>query len=158
MPFQLKTSIKDIFAGGASKLVDSVGKVLDNVITTKEELEVAKQKANEEINRHLEELQNKANDIEKAYLADTQNARTRETDFVKATGHMDYIIWLLVIISMAIFSFMVYSVIKGTVPTENRELIFHIFGIVEGFILSIFSYYFGSSAGSRIKDMKAKQN
>jgi len=153
MPF----SIKSLFEGGAAKLVDSVGKVLDNVITTKDELEAAKLKANEEINRHLETLQKEADEMEKSYLADTQNARTRETDFVKATGHMDYIIWLLVIVSMAIFGFMVYSVIKGTVPTENRELIFHIFGIVEGFILSIFSYYFGSSAGSRLKDQRTKQ-
>jgi len=150
MPF----SITSLFAGGAKGLVDSVGKVLDNVITTKDELEAAKLKANEEINRSFEALQAQANDLEKAYLQDTANARTRETEFVKATGHMDWIIWVLVIASLGIFIFMVYSVIKGTVPTENRELIFHIFGIVEGFLLSVFSYYFGSSAGSRIKDMK----
>jgi hypothetical protein len=57
---------------------------------------------------------------------------------------------------MGIFSFMVYSVIDDAVPEKNRELIFHIFGIVEGVLLSIFSYYFGSSAGSRLKDMGNK--
>lgn len=148
--------IDKLFGGGAKAVIDSVGGVLDNLITNKEELTAAKLKAEQEINRHFEVLQIQGNEMEKIYIADTASARTRETDFVKATGHMDWIIWVLVIASLAVFCFMVYSVVKGTVPTENRELIFHIFGIVEGFLLSIFSYYFGSSAGSRIKDMKAK--
>lgn len=147
-----------LFGGGAKSVIDSVFGGLDGLITNKEELAAAKLKAEQEINRHFEMLATQAAELEKSYLADVQSARIRENEFVKATGHLDYIIWVLVITSLIVFSFMVYSVIKGTVPTENRELIFHIFGIVEGFLLSIFSYYFGSSAGSRIKDMKAKQN
>jgi len=86
---------------------------------------------------------------------DRKSARTRETEFVKATGHIDYLMWFLVITSQVIFGFMVWSVVTGSIPEDNRELIFHIFGLVEGAMLTnIFNYYFGSSAGSRIKDMK----
>lgn len=87
-------------------------------------------------------------------VQDRTSARLREVDFVKATGHMDYLMWFLAISIVVVFSYLVYSVIHDTVPEENRELIFHIFGIVEGVLLSVFGYYFGSSASSRVKEMK----
>lgn len=145
-----------IFSGGAGEVIKSVGGVLDNLITNKEELAQAKLEAEKEINRHFEAIQADTTKQLELEYQDRASARTRESEFIKATGHVDYIVWVLVIVAMSIFSFMVYSVVKGTVPAENRELIFHIFGIVEGFILSIFTYYFGSSAGSRLKDMKPK--
>jgi len=33
-------------------------------------------------------------------------------------------------------------------------LFIHFLGIIEGVVVSIYSYFFGSSVGSRIKDMK----
>lgn len=88
-------------------------------------------------------------------VQDRASARTRESDFVKATGHMDYLMWFLAVSAIIIFAFMVYFVLTGEIPEDNRELIFHIFGIVEGaMVLNIFTYYFGSSASSRVKDMR----
>ena len=145
-----------IFGGGAEKVIGAVGGVLDNLITNKEELAKAKLEAEKEINRHFEAIQANATKQIELEIQDRDSARRREAEFVKATGHIDYIVWVLVIVALTIFGFMVFSVVKGKVPDENRELIFHIFGIVEGFLLSIFSYYFGSSAGSRIKDMRMK--
>ena len=145
-----------LLGGGLKGLADGATSVINAINAPKEEKERALAELETLRLKHEETLIAEANEMEKAYLSDRQTARTRETEFVKATGHMDYIVWVLVLCSLFIFSFMVYSVIKGTVPTENRELIFHIFGIVEGFLLSIFSYYFGSSAGSRLKDMNKK--
>ena len=87
-------------------------------------------------------------------IKDTQNARAREVEFGKATGHMDYLMWFLAVSAVGIFAFMTYMVLMNKIEGKNENLIFHIFGIVEGFLLSVFSYYFGSSAGSRVKDMK----
>lgn len=154
MPF----SIKSLFEGGAAKLVDSVGKVLDNVITTKDELEAAKLKANEEINRHLETLQKEADEMEKAYLADTQSARSREMEVVKSTGHFDYAMWVLAAIAISLLGYLLWTLTNSTVPQENREMLAEMKGTIEMIVVGIFSYYFGSSVGSRIKDMKAKQN
>jgi uncharacterized membrane protein (DUF106 family) len=146
--------IAKIFGGGAKEVIGAVGGVLDNLITNKEELALAKLEAEKEINRAFEAIQANATKQYEIEVQDRSSARTRETEFVKATGHIDYLMWFLAISAILIFGYMVYRVIDNSVPESNRELIFHIFGIVEGVLLSIFSYYFGSSAGSRIKDMR----
>lgn len=143
-----------LFSGGAAKLVESLTGGLDNLITNKEELAKVKLEVEKEVNRHIEVMQADATKQIELEVQDRSSARGREAEFVKATGHIDYLMWVLAISAIFIFSFMVWSVVESTVPNENRELIFHIFGIVEGFMLSIFNYYFGSSAGSRVKDMK----
>ena len=58
--------INKLFSGGASKLVDSVGSVLDNVITTDEEKLEAKRKLKELILSHEAELQKNVTDRWKA--------------------------------------------------------------------------------------------
>lgn len=146
-----------IFGTGAKEVIGSIGGVLDSLITNKEELAKAKLEAEKEINRHFEAIEANATKQFEIEVQDRSSARDRESEFVKATGHIDFLMWFLAIAAMAVFSYMVYSVINKKVVEENRELIFHIFGIVEGVLLSIFSYYFGSSAGSRIKDMKPQK-
>ena len=54
--------INKLFSGGASKLVESVGGVLDNVITTKEEKLEAKRKLKELILSHEAEMQRNVTD------------------------------------------------------------------------------------------------
>ena len=58
--------INKLFSGGASKLVDSVGSVLDNVITTDEEKLEAKRKLKELILSHEAEMQRNVTDRWKA--------------------------------------------------------------------------------------------
>ena len=58
--------INKLFSGGASKLVDSVGSVLDNVITTDEEKLEAKRKLKEVILSHEAEMQRNVTDRWKA--------------------------------------------------------------------------------------------
>lgn len=145
-----------LFGGGAKEVITSVGGVLDNLITNKEELAAAKQEAEKEINRHFETLQqNTLRELE-LKIQDRTTARTRETEFVKATGHMDYLMWVLAFAGLGLLFFLIYNLVVSNLPQENKELIAHAIGIVEGVVISIYSYYFGSSAGSRIKDMKGK--
>ena len=54
--------LNKLFSGGASKLVESVGGVLDNVITTKDEKLEAKRKLKELILSHEAELQKNVTD------------------------------------------------------------------------------------------------
>ena len=58
--------INKLLSGGASKLVDSVGSVLDNVITTDEEKLEAKRKLKEVILSHEAEMQRNVTDRWKA--------------------------------------------------------------------------------------------
>jgi uncharacterized membrane protein (DUF106 family) len=143
-----------IFGGARKNIVDSIGKTLDNLITNKEELAAAKLEAEKEINRHIEAIQTNANKELELMLHDKDSARHRETEFVKATGHIDYMMYFLAIIGMAVFSFIVWHLVKEAIPEDNREIIIHVLGIVEGAVLGMYQYYWGSSAGSRVKDLR----
>jgi hypothetical protein len=143
-----------IFAGGAEKIVNSIGKAIDDNVTNKEEKMILNNEMQKIVTAHTQEMERLSNEQFKNEVEDRSSARNREAEFVKATGHVDYLQWALAICGVVIFGGMIYAVLEDHVPNENRELVFHIFGIVEGVLLSVYSYYFGSSAGSRAKDFK----
>lgn len=147
-------NLKGIFSTGAKELVSTVGNVLDNLITNKEELAAAKLEMEKETNRHAEQLE--ANVLKELELInqDRADARDRESEFVKATGHVDYMMWFLAVSAMLLFGFIIWHLVRDTVPSENREILIGLIGIIEGVLIAMYSYYWGSSAGSRIKDMR----
>lgn len=87
-------------------------------------------------------------------VQDRANARGRETEFVKATGHIDYMMYFLAVIGMGVFGFIVWHLVREGIPDANREIIIHALGILEGAVMGMYQYYWGSSAGSRVKDMR----
>lgn len=144
--------IKNILTGNGKQLLDSVGSILDDVITNKEELAKVKLEADKEINRHLEAMQSQLLKEQELAVQDRTTARTRESEIVKATGHFDYMMWSLAFAGIAILAYCMYILVNSNI--QNKELFIHFLGIIEGVVVSIYSYYFGSSLGSRIKDMK----
>ncbi len=143
-----------IFSMGAEKLVGAIGDAFDKNFTNKEERLKAEAEIQKLVTQHVQEMERLFNEQFKNEVEDRASARTRETEFVKATGHIDYLMWVLAVSGMAVFTYMVWFVLNEVVPEKNEKLIYHLFGIIEGVVLSIFGYFFGSSAGSRIKDMK----
>jgi hypothetical protein len=101
-------------------------------------------------------LQDHEKEMYELEVTDRSSARTREVDLAKVVGHSDYMVWFLAVALMIAFGFIVWHLIRDSVPSENRELVTNIVGIIEGLLISIYSYYFGSSMGSRIKDMKGR--
>lgn len=141
-----------IFGSGAKDVIESIGGVLDNVITNKEELAQAKLEAAKEINRHLESMQEQMVKLQELEVRDRETARTREAEIVKATGHFDWMMWGLAAAGIGMLFYALYQLVNAEIA--NKELFTHFVGIIEGVVVSIYSYYFGSSLGSRIKDMK----
>lgn len=146
--------IGKIFGSGAKEVVSAVGGVLDNLITTKEEKEAAKLEIEKEINRHFEALQANATKELELELADKDSARKREAEFVKATGHMDWMQTSVGVIVLITFIGSLVLIGFKKIPEGSEHLMINAIGIMEGMVLSVVGYYFGSSAGSRIKDMK----
>lgn len=144
--------LSSIFKIGTKEIIDSVGSVLDNLITNKEELAAAKLEAEKEINRHFETLQDKLIKQQELEVQDRQTARNRESEVVKATGKYDYMMWSLAFCGIGILFYCLYYLVNYRI--ENKELFIHFLGIIEGVVVSIYGYYFGSSLGSRIKDSK----
>lgn len=55
------------------------------------------------------------------------------------------------------FLVIVGALITRVIPTENKEALIHVLGILEGIITTIIMFYYGSSKGSQKKDDALKQ-
>jgi len=81
-------------------------------------------------------------------VQDRDSARKREVDILKVGG-VDWMMSVTGIIGLLSFVFLIISIVFVTVPEHNSELMIHTTGIVEGIVLSIVGYYFGSVAKKR---------
>jgi hypothetical protein len=52
---------------------------------------------------------------------------------------------------LAMFSVVIYALAFKVIPEGNREIFVHTLGIVEGAVITIVTYYYGSSSGSKRK-------
>lgn len=52
---------------------------------------------------------------------------------------------------MGIFFILVNALIVREMPLGNREIVIHILGIIEGAVMTIVNFYYGSSKGSQKK-------
>lgn len=101
------------------------------------------------------ELQKLILEQQRIELENVKSAREREARVVEATGKPDYAQWFVGVIGLVIAGMVVYKGLYTEV--QDREIYFHLLGVVEGAILlSIFNYYFGSSLGSKNKDKNLK--
>jgi len=80
----------------------------------------------------------------KAEVADRDSARTREVEIAK-TGRFDFLFNLTGLVGLGAFVVIVWAILVLEIPEPNKELFYHLIGIVEGVTLSIFGYYFGTS-------------
>ena len=146
--------ITKIFGGSAKEVINSVGGVLDNLITSKEEKEAAKLAIEKELNRHLEQLQ--ANLLKEQELdnADRDSARKRESEFVKATGRADYFQYFIGATAVLTMCGIVIWILYNPIPEKNDHVVMLVIGELLGIVAAIYSYHYGSSQGSRFKDMR----
>lgn len=144
-----------IFGGKGKEIVTGILDGADKIFTSKEERAAFELKATEEINRHLEAMMQDATKQLELQLQDKASARTRETEFVKATGHIDWMQATVGILVLVCFIGCLVMIGFKKLPEGSEHLMINAIGIMEGLVLSVVGYYFGSSVGSRIKDMKS---
>jgi citrate synthase len=148
--------LQDLFSGGANTLVNSVGKVLDNVITTKEEkiqLENEIRKSEMQFQLDLKKL---SLEEQQMIIGDISSARQREVQVqtsehaTKLSKNVSPILALgTVVITLALFYVLVFS--PSTVEGDSKDIVMYILGVLSAVLTQIYSYYFGSSAGSAAK-------
>ena len=144
----------NLFSGGASTLVDSVGKVLDNVITTKsEKLQLANESAKAERDYQLE---NKRLDIQDRQLSmdDIKGARVMASDIqtsANATKLSKNVAAYLALgtVFLTFVLFFIWAFVEVT--QSQKEIVLYILGVLSAIDTQIFSFYFGSSQGSQNK-------
>jgi len=148
--------LQDLFSGGANTLVDSVGKVLDNVVTTKEEkmqLENEIRKSEMQFQLDLKKL---SNEEQQMILGDISSARQREVQVqtsehaTKLSKNVSPMLALgTVVIVLGLFYVLIFS--PNTVQGDSKDIVMYILGVLSAVLTQIYSYYFGSSAGSAAK-------
>lgn len=80
--------------------------------------------------------------------ADRANARSREIE-IKKVGGTDWLMNACGTASLIGFLFLLYAAVF--LELSNETLVHQMIGVSEGVMLSVFSYYFGTSASSRRK-------
>ena len=148
--------IKDLFSGGAGKLVDSVGKVLDNVVTTKEEkLQLENEMRKSELQFQVE-MKKLSNEERRMVFDDIGSAREREAK-VQTSEHATklaknispYLALGTTFITLTFFYILIFK--PESITAESRDIVLYILGMLSAILTQIYSYYFGSSAGSADK-------
>ncbi len=147
-----------LLSGGADAVMNTVSGIVDKFVQTPDEKAKILQDAQIEINRHFEAVEANATKQLELEIQNTSNARQREVEITRSLGHVDYMMWFLGVSAILIFAFLVWHLVKENIPDANRDLVFNILGVLEGTVMAMYSYYWGSSAGSRIKDMRSSQS
>jgi hypothetical protein len=83
-----------------------------------------------------------------AYLADMQNARSREVEMAK-TGASDWFMYVVGFVMLLAMCVVVY--VSMFMVVEDKELFYFIAGAVLAKAGDVVSYFFGSSKGSKDK-------
>jgi hypothetical protein len=93
----------------------------------------------------------------KAYLADVQNARQREMDITKTTGHKDlnlYVLaWTIIGGFLFLTAFLLYFSYLGKSIVDQTGVLYMLLGTLSTSFGMVVGYFFGSSKGSADKSM-----
>jgi hypothetical protein len=87
---------------------------------------------------------------------DRKSAREMRNEFTRQ-GKIDWEHFIINMLGIGTFIFIVGWLLMRHIPIENRELVIHLLGIVEGITLSIYAFHNGTTKGSRNKDQLLAQ-
>jgi len=124
-----------------------VGKLLNKVLPDKGVIGVLKDVLDLDEDLTPEDKERASQALIRAYeaeVSDRDSARKREVEVTK-TGKFDFLFNLTGLIGLGSFAVIVWAILALEIPEPNKELFYHLIGIVEGVTLSIFGYYFGTS-------------
>ncbi len=151
--------LTDLFAGGASKLVDSVGNTLGKVVTTKGE----KMQLDNEIKKadmdFQVEMQKLSLEERQAVYQDMNSARNREealsqsaTATTLGKNISSYLAIAATLLCFAMFFILVFMPkLISAQDNQYKDIVIYILGVLSALLTQVYSYYFGSSTGSADK-------
>ena len=124
-----------------------VGKILNKVLPDKGVIGVLKDVLDLDEDLTPEDKERASQALIRAYeaeVSDRDSARKREVEIAK-TGKNDWLFSLTGVVGLGAFAVIIWAILALEIPAENKELFYHLIGIVEGVALSIFGFYFGTS-------------
>ena len=149
--------MSELFSDGATELVETVRSTLDKLIAYMKEKQ---QLDNEIIKTELYfkfEMKKLSNEENQKMLADNSNTKQQEVQISiseKATklnkNLMPYMAIGTIVTTMFFFFILIFK--PKSITPESRDIVLYILGILSAILTQLYSYYFGSSAGSANKD------
>lgn len=124
-----------------------VGKLLSKVLPNKGITGVLKDVLDLDEDLSPEDKEKAAETLIRAYeaeVSDRDSARKREVE-VSKSGKIDFLFNLTGLVGLGAFAVIIWAILALDIPEANKELFYHLIGIVEGICLSIFGYFFGTS-------------
>lgn len=140
-----KKKFKDTAVG--KFILDKVPDFVSGVLPDKGVLGIVKNLIDSDPEISAEQKAQLHNELKEMYeleVADRDSARKREVEIAK-TGRFDFMFNLSGIIGLGSFAFIIYAIVYLNIPENNKEVWIHTIGIIEGIVLSIFGYFFGSA-------------
>lgn len=140
--------LSNVMTGGVGTVIDTVGKLAGELITTdKERLDA------ENENRRL------GIDETKAFLADTDSARKHDAS-VQESENASFLAknvayWIDLFIVCATFG-MAYMILFKEIPPANKEIFYTTFGSLITLCMTVVNFHRGSSFRSQSKDATIK--
>jgi len=101
--------------------------------------------------KHSEFLITAAHENDKLYIQDTQNARQREVDTVKATGKYNWPLYVIASVVFIGFFITMFLLFKIPLIIANKDIIVYTIGALQSAFITVVAYFFGSSKGSSDK-------
>ena len=126
--------LNKLFSGGASKLVESVGGGLDNVITTKDEKLEAKRKLKELILSHEAEMQ--------------RNVTDRWQSDMKSDSWLSKNVRPMVLVFLIVSTVLMIFLDAGTIAFEVEEKWTDLLQLV---LITVIGAYFGGRSIEKVK-------
>ncbi len=146
-----------IFSGGASTIVNSVGEVLDKVVTTKEEKMALENEMRKAEMQYQIDLKRLSLEEIKAGYQDIASAREREAEIQTdpdatrlGKNVSSYLALGTTLLTLILFYTVIFRYKEIAVEGSN-EILLYILGVMSAVVTQVFSYYFGSSRGSTSK-------
>ena len=124
-----------------------VGQLLQKVLPNKGVIGVLKDVLDLDEELSPEDKEQAAQALIRAYeaeVSDRDSARKREVE-VSKSGKIDFLFNLTGLVGLGAFAVIIWAILALDIPEANKELFYHLIGIVEGICLSIFGYFFGTS-------------
>ena len=153
--------ISNLFSGGVGQVVDSIVKGIDNVVTTKEE----KQQLDNEIRKAEMQynLESRKIDLEEkqSVLQDVNSARVMASNIQTSANatNLSKNVAAYLALGTVFLTFVLFFVWAFAEVTQSqKEIVLYILGVLSAIDTQIFSFYFGSSQGSKDKQATLDSN
>lgn len=141
--------IDKVFGGGVKALAEAGANIVDKFIQSPDEKAAAKLEWEREMNRHVEAMRAMATKENELENADRESARERQIAYLKAHGRADWFQYFVGAVVLICFVGVVIYLLNKAVPEENTAIVHNLTGILEGAVIAIVTFYYGSARTAR---------